>query len=131
MQICSLCQVYSPAVHAIAATVSWVGFNLALYTAYISNLRVLQWAIVRRVAREQTWRELPLKFYSFSSGPCRTSERESPAVCRNMRKTIKSAKDFMASDAFKTISNDRVTVNGDRERLSIFCSTSERECSLM
>ncbi|KIH57301.1 hypothetical protein ANCDUO_12509 [Ancylostoma duodenale] len=54
-----------------------------------------------------------------------TSDRDSPAVCRSMRRTIKSAKDFMASDAFKTISNDRVTVNGDREKLSIFCSTSE------
>ncbi|EYC02715.1 hypothetical protein Y032_0098g3089 [Ancylostoma ceylanicum] len=55
----------------------------------------------------------------------KTSERDSPAVCRSMRRTIKSAKDFMESDAFRTISNDRVTVNGDREKLSIFCSTSE------
>ncbi|KAK6745765.1 hypothetical protein RB195_012091 [Necator americanus] len=54
-----------------------------------------------------------------------TSDRDSPYGCRNIRRTIKSAKDFMASDAFKTISNDKVTVDGKREKLNIFCTTPE------
>ncbi|CAJ0597358.1 unnamed protein product [Cylicocyclus nassatus] len=52
-----------------------------------------------------------------------TSERDSPAACSNLRRTIKSARDFMESEAFKTISNDKVTVNGEREKLSIMCTT--------
>ncbi|VDM71212.1 unnamed protein product [Strongylus vulgaris] len=53
-----------------------------------------------------------------------TSERNSPAEFKNLKRTIKCAREFMASDAFRTISNDKVTVNGDREMLSIFCTTS-------
>ncbi|VDO82041.1 unnamed protein product [Haemonchus placei] len=45
---------------------------------------------------------------------------------KHIKSTIKSAKEFIESDAFATITKDKVTVDGEREKLNIMCTTPER-----
>ncbi|VDL83314.1 unnamed protein product [Nippostrongylus brasiliensis] len=40
-----------------------------------------------------------------------------------LKSTLKSARDFIESDEFALISKDKLTFNGKREKLQIFCST--------
>ncbi|KJH46432.1 basic region leucine zipper [Dictyocaulus viviparus] len=56
--------------------------------------------------------------------------QSSGSTIRNaVEDVIESARNFIESDAFSNIKKDRVTVNGEREKLSIYCSNLKRRSS--
>lgn len=58
------------------------------------------------------------------------SPSQRQGVSGRIRSTIKSAREFIASDAYITIKKDKLTVNGERQKLSIMCSKEKHHALL-